>query len=379
MIKVLIGDLFESKAQTWVNTVNCVGVMGKGVALEFKRRFPDMFADYEARCRRSEVQLGRPYLYKRIVLPWILNFPTKHHWRDIARLDAIVQGLQYLDEHYREWGIMSLAVPPLGCGQGQLEWRIVGPTLYRYLNRLDIPVELYAPYGTPHEELQPSFLGMASAQDSWLTQMPTPKWVRPAWVALVEILSRLEAQPYHWPVGRTTFQKIAYVATEEGLDTGLEFKRGSYGPFASGLKGLIARLQGHGLIREERLGKMINVRVGPTFADARKAYQEDLQQLEQVIQKIVNLFMRLDTKRAELVATVLFATRELKQQDSSPPSESEVLSSVMEWKRKYRAPLDRTEIALSIRQLAGLRWIDVRPDQDLPLPGSYGSNNMRSG
>ena len=77
----MTGDLFESGAQTLVNTVNCVGVMGKGIALEFKKRFPDMFEDYVARCKQSEVSLGQPYLYKSLALPWILNFPTKDHWR----------------------------------------------------------------------------------------------------------------------------------------------------------------------------------------------------------------------------------------------------------------------------------------------------------
>ena len=154
MIKVLIGDLFTSKAQTLVNTVNCIGIMGKGIALEFKKRFPDMFKDYEERCKRKEVKLGKPYLYRRLMLPWILNFPTKGHWRSVTKLADLERGLEYLLAHYKEWGITSLAVPPLGCGEGQLEWRVVGPTLYRYLSRMDIPVELYAPYGTPHEELQ---------------------------------------------------------------------------------------------------------------------------------------------------------------------------------------------------------------------------------
>ncbi len=368
MIRVIIGDLFQSQAQTWVNTVNCVGVMGKGIALEFKKQFPDMFADYQARCKRGEVRLGRPYLYKQTVSPWILNFPTKHHWRDIANLDAIVQGLEYVYDHYREWGITSLAVPPLGCGQGQLEWRIVAPTLFRYLKRLDIPVELYAPHGTPHEELQPSFLGVNDSNKAAPLEMPKPDWIPPAWVALVEVLRRLEAQPYHWPVGRTTFQKIAYVATEEGLDTGLEFKRSSYGPFASGMKRLIARLQSHGLIREERIGRMIQVRVGPTYADAQKAYEGDLRRFDMVIERITDLFMRVDTKRAELVSTVLFAARELKCQKSCPPTESEVLSAIIKWKGNRRPPLDQSEVALTIRELAAMGWVDVLPSKDLRLP-----------
>ena len=158
MVKVLFGDISKSKAQTLVNTINCVGIMGKGIALKFKEQFPDMFNDYVARCNRKEVRLGKPYLFKRLTPPWILNFPTKGHWRSVSRLEDIIRGLKHLLQHYKEWRITSLAVPALGCGQGQLQWKIVGPALYRYLDQLDIPVELYAPYDTPHEELQPEFL-----------------------------------------------------------------------------------------------------------------------------------------------------------------------------------------------------------------------------
>src|SRR6266852_2537532 len=138
MVRVVVGDIFKSKAQTLVNTVNTVGVMGKGVALGFKERFPDMYEDYRKRCEGGELKLGIPYLHRRAHLPWILNFPTKEHWRSVSRLDDIIRGLKHLAKHYREWGITSLAVPPLGCGQGQLEWRVVGRTLYRYLKQLVI-------------------------------------------------------------------------------------------------------------------------------------------------------------------------------------------------------------------------------------------------
>lgn len=157
MVTVLIGDLFESRAQTLVNPVNCVGIMGKGMALQFKQRFPEMFEDYARRCRDHRVRLGEPNLYRRLIEPWILNFPTKDHWRSVSRLADILQGLEHLQKHCREWGITSLAVPPLGCGEGRLEWRVVGPKLYRRLSEMDVAVELYAPLGISREELKTVF------------------------------------------------------------------------------------------------------------------------------------------------------------------------------------------------------------------------------
>lgn len=104
MFKALIGDLFESRAQTLVNTVNCVGVMGKGVALEFKKRFPAMFEDYIARCERKGVHLGTPYLYRDAAGRQIVNFPTKDHWRSPSRLVDIERGLDYFTRRFAEWG-----------------------------------------------------------------------------------------------------------------------------------------------------------------------------------------------------------------------------------------------------------------------------------
>ncbi|MBS3906796.1 MAG: macro domain-containing protein [Syntrophaceae bacterium] len=366
MVKVLMGDILQSNAQTLVNTVNCVGIMGKGIALEFKEQFPDMFDDYVARCNRNEVRLGKPYLYKRLTPPWILNFPTKGHWRSVSRIEDIVKGLKYLLQHYKEWGIISLAVPPLGCGQGQLEWKIVGPTLYRFLNQLDVPVELYAPHGTPREELQPEFLDQELDIKPAEPGLP-PERVKPAWVAVVEILSRLEQEPYHWPVGRTTFQKIAYIATQEGLPTGLHYRKSSFGPFAPELKGVITRLVNNGLIREEQLGRMFAVKVGLTFADARKVYMNELAQWESIIEKTTDLFMRMQTRQSEVVATVIFAANTLANRKKEQPSETEVLTEVMQWKQRRRPPLDNDEVAYTIRNLAALSWLKVKPSLDLPI------------
>lgn len=362
MVKVLIGDMFASSAQTLVNTVNTVGIMGKGVALEFKNRFPDMYDDYVKRCKTGLVRLGEPYLYARLTPPWILNFPTKEHWRSVSRLSDIVRGLEHLEQHYKQWGIVSLAVPPLGCGQGQLEWRVVGPTLYRHLKRLEIPVQLYAPFGTPHEELQPDFFEPILTRSAG----PSTYHVDPGLIALIEILSRIEREPYHHPVGRTTFQKIAYFATESGIPTGLRYERGSYGPYAAGLKQIETRLVNNGLVREERLGRMFAVRTGQTFCDARRAYERQLQAWEPIIEKIADLFMRVQTNQAEVAASVHFVAQELHRQ-GKPATEADVLRGVMTWKQRRRPPLEEQEVARAIRNLNMLSWLNVSASEELPV------------
>jgi len=185
-IDIRVGDMFASGAQTLVNTVNTEGVMGKGIALEFKRRFPNMYDDYAWRCARREVRLGEPYLYRGLYEPWILNFPTKLHWRSHSRLADIEAGLRYLRDRYNEWGVTSMAVPPLGCGHGGLEWRVVGRVLYQAFREFEIPILLYAPYGTPEEQLTVKFLANADPQ---LAMDSGPVRIPPAWVAIVVIVA----------------------------------------------------------------------------------------------------------------------------------------------------------------------------------------------
>lgn len=362
---ILVGDLLKSKAQTLINTVNCVGVMGKGIALEFKNRFPDMYEDYVQQCQRGEVKPGVPYLYKTLFPPQIINFPTKDHWKSLSKLNDIEKGLKYLSERYKEWGITSLAIPPLGCGNGQLEWRAVGPLIYRLVKGMDIPVEMYAPYGTNPKELTVEFLEQGADRCMQPAVKNGHSALNPAWVALVEILARIEQQPYHWPVGRTLFQKIAYVATNEGLPTELQYQRGSFGPFSGDLKALEAKLVNNGLLQEERRGKMFMVTVGPNFTRIRQKYTAQFEEWEQIIDKTVDLFSRVSTDQAEIIATVLFAARELKDQPRL--SEAAVLDAVMHWKQRRRPPLDRNTVASTIRNLATLRWLSVKADPGFPV------------
>jgi O-acetyl-ADP-ribose deacetylase (regulator of RNase III)/uncharacterized protein YwgA len=364
MVKVLIGDLFESEAQTLVNTVNCVGVMGKGIAKGFKERFPDLFEDYAERCERDEVQLGRPYLYRRMCEPWILNFPTKDHWRSVSKLSAIEEGLQHLLDHYEEWEITSLAVPPLGCGNGQLDWRVVGPTMYRYRERMEIPVELYAPFDTPEEQLEPSFLEKREVPAEDMQHVASGDRIEPGWFALVALLAKVEHETYHHPVGRTIFQKMAYFATEAGLPTDLQFRKASYGPYTPDLKKITARLENNGLIREERQGRMMRVQVGPSFEDGLNVFRDDVEAWTGKLNRLTDLFLRMNTRQAEVAAAVHFAAHHLLE-DREAVSEQDVVQAVMDWKMKRRPPLEEEEVASTVRHLNMLGWIDAAFSEEI--------------
>lgn len=363
MVKVLHGNLFASQAQTLVNTVNCVGVMGKGVALQFKKRFPEMFADYERRCAAGAVKLGEPYLWAPLVAPWVLNFPTKDHWRSRTRLADIEAGLDRLAACYQDWGIESLAVPPLGCGEGQLDWQVVGPTLYRGLGRLDVNVELYAPWDAESAELDPAFLG----REISLGDVAGPTRLEPAWVALVSVLARIEQNSYRWPIGRIAFQKLAYFATTAGLPTGLRYRRASYGPYAEDLKNVQSRLIHNGLIVERRSGRMYEVCVGPTYKDAAVQHRDRLNEWAPIIERVADLLLRGDTKRTEIRASVHMAAADLQYRPGPKLTEREVVDEVLKWKARRKPPLTGQDVAEATRSMNILGWICAEPSDDLDL------------
>ncbi|HLI71143.1 MAG TPA: macro domain-containing protein [Ktedonobacteraceae bacterium] len=153
-IHYLKGDIFDSKAQVIVNTVNCKGVMGKGLALAFKQKYPDMFAVYERDCQTGKLQIGRPTIYQKST-PWILNFPTKNHWRFPSKLEYIEKGLIFLTKQYKKAGIESIAFPKLGAQNGQLSWDEVGPLMAKYLSQLDATVYIYIAEGDREYQYDP--------------------------------------------------------------------------------------------------------------------------------------------------------------------------------------------------------------------------------
>lgn len=369
MFRALIGDLFESRARTLVNTVNCVGVMGKGVAEKFKLRFPEMYADYRQRTDRKEVRLGEPYLYQDRSGKKIINFPTKGHWRSASRLADIERGLDYLAAHATEWDLESIALPPLGCGNGGLEWSEVGPLIYQKLHSLPIDIEVYAPYGTPKNQLTTEFL-KAPSQMSLEGKGRKHDPLKPEWVVLMEVLRQLEDQPYANAVGRTIFQKICYVVTEMGVPTGFQFDKGSYGPFSPDVKLALHDFANRNWLDEQPLGRMIALRVAPQYRNDRTRFSALIDQYAKKIAKTVDLFSRIkSTEQAEEVLTVLFASRQLKQaRPNVELEERDLYDYILSWKKSWNSSSKHEAVANAIRNLTLLGWLRVKISDSIPEP-----------
>jgi O-acetyl-ADP-ribose deacetylase (regulator of RNase III) len=143
MILYVSSSLFTSPAQVLVNTVNTVGVMGKGIALEFKKLYPEMFREYQELCETGKLSIGKLHLFKS-PNKWVLNFPTKQHWRHPSKVEYIEAGLVEFSRRYAQWGIHSIAFPALGCGNGRLDFASqVQPVMHKYLGRLPIEVFIH--------------------------------------------------------------------------------------------------------------------------------------------------------------------------------------------------------------------------------------------
>lgn len=235
MISEQDGNLLNDEVEALVNTVNTVGVMGKGIALQFKRAFPENFKSYQLACRRGEMEIGRVLIVPTGKIDgnprYIVNFPTKGHWRSRSKIADIRAGLNDMVEQVRALGIRSIAIPPLGCGNGGLRWSDVRPLIVDIVSTLeDVDVHLFAPKGAPE-----------SAQMKVATGQPKLTRVRAV------ILSALNGYIGPFGCGATPIevQKVAYFLERFGEPLDLRFVKARYGPYSDRLVHLIDALEGH--------------------------------------------------------------------------------------------------------------------------------------
>jgi O-acetyl-ADP-ribose deacetylase (regulator of RNase III) len=235
MIELTHGDILKDDSDAIVNTVNCVGIMGRGIALQFKNAWPENFKAYKVACDREEVQPGRMFIYdtEQLAAPrYIVNFPTKRHWKGKSRMQDIDAGLDALVSDVARLGIRSIAIPPLGSGLGGLEWDEVRPRIEAAMQALpDVRVRLYEPKGAPQaDKMQHS------------REVPRMTAGR---AALVELMNRYVQGLLDPAISLLEVHKLMYFMQEAGEPLRLSYVKAPYGPYAENLRHVLQKIEGH--------------------------------------------------------------------------------------------------------------------------------------
>jgi len=235
MIEYKTGDILRADAEALVNTVNCVGIMGRGVALQFKEAFPANFKAYATACARQEVQPGRMFVFETGFLgnpKYIINFPTKRHWRGKSRIADIDAGLDALASEVRCRGIRSIAVPPLGSGLGGLDWRLVRPRIAATLGAMDnLLVIVFEPHESPEAQ--------ARKRPAKVPAMTAGR------AALVGLMSRYLGGLMDPFVTLLEVHKLMYFMQEAGEPLRLRYVQAPYGPYAENLRHVLREIDGY--------------------------------------------------------------------------------------------------------------------------------------
>ncbi|MBU1951050.1 MAG: macro domain-containing protein [Candidatus Eisenbacteria bacterium] len=235
MIEYKTGDILSEDAEALVNTVNCVGIMGRGIAFQFKKAFPGNFKAYASACKHDDVKPGRMFIYETGSLTnphYIINFPTKRHWRAKSKIEDIESGLVALVNEIESRKIESIAIPPLGCGLGGLDWGSVRPLMEKFLSKLhDISIVIFEPGGGP-----------ARVRPSRTKQVPK---MTPGRAALIGLMDRYIRGLLDPNVTLLEVHKLMYFMQEAGEPLRLKFTKAIYGPYAENLRHVLSSVDGH--------------------------------------------------------------------------------------------------------------------------------------
>lgn len=333
-------NLLHSGAEALVNTVNTVGVMGKGVALQFKELFPLNYKLYKKACESGEVKLGKMFVTEPGQLTgakYIINFPTKADWRSYSKLHHIAEGLDDLIKVIHEKRIKSIAVPPLGCGNGGLDWKDVKPLIVSKLSPLEDAVQI--------EIFEPGHHSYTKKTKS------TPKLTkaRALTVALADRYTVLGFDISHLEI-----QKLAYFLQELGqTDLRLRFEKGHYGPYATNLKHLLAHLEGSffkGQIRFQDMKPTDSLQLVKSQLDEvnklidKELTADEKQRLEQ-LSKLIEGFE--SPFGLELLATVHWAKRDL----GANASVVSVEKYIHAWSVRKRELMTTTQIETGLQRI----------------------------
>lgn len=261
MIHYTSGNLLEANVDALVNTVNTVGVMGKGIALMFKDRFPKNMSEYAKACKAQQVATGQMFVTQTDELmgpQWIVNFPTKQHWRSKSKMEWVVDGLTDLKRFIVENNVQSIALPPLGAGNGGLNWTDVKPQIETALADLEsVDIYIYEPTAKYQNVAKPKGVEALTAPRALISEM-----VRRYWVLGMDC-SLLEIQKLAWFLQRSIHRQ------GQDLDLKLQFKANYYGPYSNNLEHLLNALDGSYLQADKRISDSSKEDV-IRFNDAKK-------------------------------------------------------------------------------------------------------------
>jgi len=343
MIEIAHGDILTADTEALVNTVNCVGVMGRGIALQFRKAFPENFKIYEAACEREEVRPGKMLVFETGLLTgprYIINFPTKRHWKGKSKMKDIDSGLPALIEEIEKRGIRSIAIPPLGCGLGGLDWSEVRPKIVHALESLpDVRVLLYEPSGAPKAE--------EMVKERRVPGMTLGRAV------LVELMSRYLTAVMDPFITLLEIHKLMYFMQEAGENLRLNYEKATYGPYAKNLRHVLSLVEGHFISgygdAEDAPEKPIELLPGVTASTS--AFIESHPNTQARFDRVAKLIHGFETPFGmELLATVHWVcTRE------GAKSEEETIEQTYAWSERKKG-FDRKQIALAREVLAGQGW-----------------------
>jgi O-acetyl-ADP-ribose deacetylase (regulator of RNase III) len=345
MIEHKTGNLLDAQAEALVNTVNTVGVMGKGIALQFRQAFPENYEAYRKACDQKEVQPGRMFVFdtRKLHPRYIVNFPTKRHWKGKAKIEDVQSGLVALIDTVKRLDIKSIAVPPLGCGNGGLRWEQVQPLIEAAFAEVpDVRVLLYGPDGAPEAEK------MRTA-----TKRPNMTAGR---AALMAVLENYALPGYR--LSMLEVQKLAYFLQVAGQQLKLNFIKERYGPYAETVHHVLQRIDGHfikGYGDRSQGAAAGTISLLPEAKSEAAAFlmsdAETLERLEHVTRLIEGFEYPYGL---ELLATVHWVTQE---DEAAKQDAGAAVERVHEWSERKRTTFSPEHITLAWNRLRDGGWL----------------------
>jgi len=347
MIEVKQGDLLKAQVDALVNTVNCVGVMGKGIALQFKKAFPENFKSYAKACKSDQVVPGKMFIVDAgnlMQTRYVINFPTKRHWRGKSRMEDVESGLKALVEEVKRLKIKSIALPPLGCGNGGLDWNTVRPRIEQAFAGLpEVEVQLFAPSGAPAVEK------MANR-----TEKPHLTVSRALFIKLLDLYKVAD-----YRLSRLEIQELAYFLQGAGEPLKLAYEAGKYGPYAHNLNHVLDRLDGHYIhgfgdntdkADEASIGLMDGaIKEAETFLAESKVDQS-----QKRLDRIQRLIEGFETPYGmELLATVHWAVTNV---ENPPAMQEDAIELVHKWSSRKAELFTPRHIGITYQRLKDDGW-----------------------